>query len=144
MGTGERAGGERGLSAAADQTSSRSAVFQVTTPEELEQLLAGGPLPRLRERLTDLAESLRYEESGSSSATASMLSRTSSSGSAGSNDSRPKHLPDRTPPHPRLAEGILRSRRRNCAIAPSRRAGARLEINAGLAIARITPPQRGP
>ena len=32
------------------------------TPEELEQLLAGGPLPRLRQRLTDLTESLRYEE----------------------------------------------------------------------------------
>ncbi|HEY7604393.1 MAG TPA: exonuclease domain-containing protein [Gaiellaceae bacterium] len=32
------------------------------TPEELEQLLAGGPLPRLRQRLADLTESLRYEE----------------------------------------------------------------------------------
>ncbi len=34
----------------------------VATPEELEQLLAGGPLPRLRQRLADLTESLRYEE----------------------------------------------------------------------------------
>jgi UvrB/uvrC motif/GIY-YIG catalytic domain len=33
-----------------------------STPEELEALLDGGPLPRLRKRLTDLAESLRYEE----------------------------------------------------------------------------------
>jgi DNA polymerase-3 subunit epsilon len=32
------------------------------TPEELERLLDGGPLPRLRERLADLTESLRYEE----------------------------------------------------------------------------------
>jgi DNA polymerase-3 subunit epsilon len=32
------------------------------TPEELEQLPAGGPLPRLRQRLADLTESLRYEE----------------------------------------------------------------------------------
>jgi DNA polymerase III subunit epsilon len=32
------------------------------TPEELDRLLEGGPLPRLRERLADLAESLRYEE----------------------------------------------------------------------------------
>jgi hypothetical protein len=32
------------------------------TPEELEQLLAGGPLPRLQQRLTDLTERLRYEE----------------------------------------------------------------------------------
>jgi DNA polymerase III subunit epsilon len=32
------------------------------TPEELEQLLADGPLSRLRQRLADLTESLRYEE----------------------------------------------------------------------------------
>jgi DNA polymerase III epsilon subunit family exonuclease len=32
------------------------------TPEELAQLLAGGPLPRLRQRVADLAECLRYEE----------------------------------------------------------------------------------
>jgi DNA polymerase-3 subunit epsilon len=32
------------------------------TPEELDSLPNGGPLPRLRERLADLAESLRYEE----------------------------------------------------------------------------------
>lgn len=32
------------------------------TVEELEQLLAGGPLPRLQQRLADLTESLRYEE----------------------------------------------------------------------------------
>ncbi|PWU17919.1 MAG: hypothetical protein C5B48_15375 [Candidatus Rokuibacteriota bacterium] len=32
------------------------------SPEELDQLLGGAPLPRLRKRLADLAESLRYEE----------------------------------------------------------------------------------
>jgi DNA polymerase-3 subunit epsilon len=32
--------------------------------EELDRLLEGGPLPRLRERLAHLAESLRYEEAG--------------------------------------------------------------------------------
>jgi DNA polymerase-3 subunit epsilon len=32
------------------------------TPAELEQLLDEGPLPRLRQRLADLAECLRYEE----------------------------------------------------------------------------------
>jgi DNA polymerase III epsilon subunit family exonuclease len=32
------------------------------TAEELDGLLRGGPLPRLRERLSHLAESLRYEE----------------------------------------------------------------------------------
>jgi DNA polymerase III epsilon subunit family exonuclease len=33
-----------------------------STPAELDSLLDGGPLPRLRARLTHLAESLRYEE----------------------------------------------------------------------------------
>jgi DNA polymerase III subunit epsilon len=33
-----------------------------STSQELEQLLAGGPLARLRRRLADLTESLRYEE----------------------------------------------------------------------------------
>src|SRR5918992_66742 len=33
-----------------------------STPEELDSLLQDGPLPRLRKRLTHLAESLRYEE----------------------------------------------------------------------------------
>ena len=32
------------------------------TPEELDRLHEGGPLPRLRARLADLADSLRYEE----------------------------------------------------------------------------------
>ena len=32
------------------------------TPEELDQLLMDGPLPRLRQRLDHLSESLRYEE----------------------------------------------------------------------------------
>jgi DNA polymerase III epsilon subunit family exonuclease len=34
----------------------------LSTTEELDDLLQGGPLPRLRARLSDLAESLRYEE----------------------------------------------------------------------------------
>jgi len=33
-----------------------------STPEELDALFEGGPLPRLRTRLADLSESLRYEE----------------------------------------------------------------------------------
>jgi DNA polymerase-3 subunit epsilon len=32
------------------------------TPQELGQLLQGGPLPRLKQRLADLADDLRYEE----------------------------------------------------------------------------------
>jgi hypothetical protein len=35
------------------------------TAEELDRLMEGGPLPRLRERLSDLADSLRYEEAAS-------------------------------------------------------------------------------
>ena len=33
-----------------------------STPEELDALFEGGPLPRMRSRLSHLAESLRYEE----------------------------------------------------------------------------------
>ena len=36
--------------------------LSLSTTDELEGLLQGGPLPRLRARLTHLAESLRYEE----------------------------------------------------------------------------------
>jgi excinuclease UvrABC nuclease subunit len=36
--------------------------LSLARPEELERLLEGGPLPRLRARLADLAECLRYEE----------------------------------------------------------------------------------
>ena len=36
--------------------------LSAATPDELERLLDGGPLPRLRQRLLDLSESLRYEE----------------------------------------------------------------------------------
>ena len=34
----------------------------LSTPEELDDLLGGGPLPRLQARLSHLSESLRYEE----------------------------------------------------------------------------------
>ena len=115
------------------------------TQEELEQLLAGGPLPRLRQRLTDLAESLRYEEAA--------------------------RLRDRIDALENLLERLRRLERLRtldtCLIAPDltpgwRKAffvhggairairplppgpGARLEINAGLAVARITPSQRRP
>jgi DNA polymerase III epsilon subunit family exonuclease len=36
--------------------------LSLSTTEELDDLLQGGPLPRLRTRLSDLAECLRYEE----------------------------------------------------------------------------------
>ena len=115
------------------------------TLDELEHLLDGGPLPRLRQRLADLTESLRYEEAA--------------------------RLRDRI----NALEQLLQRLRRldqlrtlsTCLIAPAltpgwRKAffvhegavcatrplppgpGARLEINAGLAIARATPEQHEP
>jgi DNA polymerase III epsilon subunit family exonuclease len=44
------------------QASLAARALASSTPEELDALLEGGPLPRLRARLSDLAESLRYEE----------------------------------------------------------------------------------
>jgi excinuclease UvrABC nuclease subunit len=115
------------------------------TPEELEQLLADGPLPRLWQRLADLTECLRYEEAA--------------------------RLRDRV----KALEHVLQRLRRldrlrevdTCLIAPGvdpgwRKAffvragavcavrslppgpGARLEIDAGLAIVRHMPRTREP
>jgi hypothetical protein len=115
------------------------------TPEELEQLLAGGPLPRLHQRLADLAECLRYEEAA--------------------------RLRDRLTALENVLERLRRLEQLReldaCLIAPAltpgwRKAyfvragalcavrslppgpGARLEINAGLTIARHTPGEREP
>lgn len=44
------------------QASLAARALALATPDELERLLAGGPLPRLKQRLSDLAERLRYEE----------------------------------------------------------------------------------
>ena len=49
-------------SRAADEHHLRRATLASSTPDELDRLLQGGPLPRLRARLAHLAESLRYEE----------------------------------------------------------------------------------
>jgi DNA polymerase III epsilon subunit family exonuclease len=115
------------------------------TPEELEQLLAGGPLPRLQQRLAGLSESLRYEEAG--------------------------RLRDRLEALEHVLERLHRLEQLReldvCVIAPAltpgwRKAffvragalcavrpvppgpGARLEINAGLTIARHLPRDREP
>jgi len=115
------------------------------TPEELEHLLADGPLPRLRRRLADLTESLRYEEAA--------------------------RLRDRLQALERVLERLRRLDHARtldvCLIAPAltpgwRKAffvrsgalcavrplppgpGARLELNAGLAIARRIPRERKP
>jgi DNA polymerase-3 subunit epsilon len=44
------------------QASLAARALSGATEEELEGLLAGGPLPRLRERLVHLSDNLRYEE----------------------------------------------------------------------------------
>jgi DNA polymerase III subunit epsilon len=44
------------------QASLAARALASSTPEELDRLLEGGPLPRLRARLSHLAENLRYEE----------------------------------------------------------------------------------
>jgi excinuclease UvrABC nuclease subunit len=44
------------------QASLAARALVLSTEEELERLLEGGPLPRLRDRLAHLAENLRYEE----------------------------------------------------------------------------------
>jgi DNA polymerase III epsilon subunit family exonuclease len=117
----------------------------LATPDELERLLDGGPLPRLRQRLADLSDNLRYEEAA--------------------------RLRDRI----KALEHVLERMRRieelrtvnACLIAPTltpgwRKAffvhggairatrplppgpGARLEVNAGLVVARSTPRVTGP
>jgi DNA polymerase III epsilon subunit-like protein len=115
------------------------------TPDELEQLLAGGPLPRLRRRLADLTECLRYEEAA--------------------------RLRDRIKALEHVLERLRRLEQLRtldaCLIAPGltpgwRKAffvhggaiiatrplppgpGARLEINAGLSIAHATPQRHDP
>jgi DNA polymerase III epsilon subunit family exonuclease len=115
------------------------------TQDELDQLLAGGPLPRLRQRLADLTESLRYEEAA--------------------------RLRDRLQALENVVERLRRLEELRaldaCLIAPAltprwRKAffvragglcavrslppgpGARLELAAGLAIARHLPCEREP
>jgi DNA polymerase-3 subunit epsilon len=115
------------------------------TPEELEQLPADGPLPRLRERLGHLTECLRYEEAA--------------------------RLRDRIQALERVLERLRRLEDARaldaCLIAPALTAGwrkaffvrggvlcavrtlppgpgTRLELNSGLAVARRIVPERKP
>jgi DNA polymerase III epsilon subunit family exonuclease len=114
--------------------------LSLSTAEELDRLLDGGPLPRLRARLADLAESLRYEEAA--------------------------RLRDRIEALEHVVERLRRLERLRaleaCLIAPALEpgwrkaffvcgagvcavrslppgAGARLEIEAGLALCRSAP-----
>src|SRR5262245_50913135 len=115
------------------------------TPEELEQLLADGPLPRLRERLTHLTECLRYEEA------ARLRDRLQALERVLERLRRLEHArtldacliaPALTPGWRKaffVRAGVL------CAVRPLPPGpGARLEINAGLAIARRIPRERKP
>jgi DNA polymerase III subunit epsilon len=115
------------------------------TPEELEQLLADGPLPRLRERLADLSECLRYEEA------ARLRDRLKALEHILERLSRLEHL--RGLDACLLAPAVDPGWRKAffvragavCAIRslpPG--AGARLEINAGLTIARHIPRTQEP
>jgi DNA polymerase-3 subunit epsilon len=115
------------------------------TPEELERLHEGGPLPRLRARLADLADSLRYEEA------ARLRDRIEAL----------EHLVDRLRRLERLRKlevcliapmtdpgwqkaffvsgGAIRAVR---ALPPG--AGAKLEVGAGLALCRPSRPSETP
>jgi DNA polymerase-3 subunit epsilon len=115
------------------------------TPEELEQLLADGPLPSLRQRLADLTESLRYEEA------ARLRDRLKALENVLERLRRLEHLrevdtcliaPALTPGWRKaffVRAGVL------CSVRPLPPGpGARLEIDAGLAIARHIPRTREP
>ena len=115
------------------------------TPEELEQLIAGGPLPRLRQRLADLTESLRYEEA------ARLRDRVKALENVLERLRRLEDLreldacliaPDVVPGWRKaffVSSGTL------CAVRPVPPGpGARLELDAGLTIARHLPRERRP
>jgi DNA polymerase-3 subunit epsilon len=117
----------------------------VATPKELEQLLAGGPLPRLRQRLADLTESLRYEEAARLRDRVKALENVLE---------RLRRLEDlRELDACLIAPGVVPGWRKAffvragtlCAIRPLPPGpGARLELDAGLTIARHLPRERRP
>jgi DNA polymerase-3 subunit epsilon len=127
------------------QASLAARALALSTDEELGCVLAGGPLPRLRARLSDLAESLRYEEAA--------------------------RLRDRIEALERVVERLRRlerlRRRELCLVAPAVEpswrtaffvaggrvcavrplppgAGAGVEVEAGLALCRASPVAEGP
>jgi DNA polymerase III epsilon subunit family exonuclease len=115
------------------------------TPEELEQLLADGPLPRLRGRLAHLSECLRYEEAARLRDRLQALERVLERLRRLEHASRLDACliaPDLTPGWRKaffVRSGVL------CAVRPLPPGpGARLELNAGLAIARHIPRERKP
>jgi excinuclease UvrABC nuclease subunit len=124
------------------QASLAARALSLGTEEELDAVLEGGPLPRLRERLADLSDSLRYEEAA--------------------------RLRDRIEALDRVLERLRRLERLReldaCLVAPATEpgwrkaffvvggelravrmlppgAGARLEVETGLALCRSSEPQ---
>jgi DNA polymerase III subunit epsilon len=115
------------------------------TPEELEQLVAGGPLPRLRQRLAELSENLRYEEA------ARLRDRLEALDHVLERLRRLEQLRqlDACVIAPAVAPGWRKAffvrAGALCAVRPVPPGpGARLEINAGLTIARHVSRERGP
>jgi DNA polymerase-3 subunit epsilon len=115
------------------------------TPEELDHLLVDGPLPRLRQRLADLTESLRYEEAARLRDRLQALEHVLE---------RLRRLDDlRKLDACLIAPAVTPGWRKAffvragalCAVRPlPPGAGARLELNAGLAIARHVPRECEP
>jgi DNA polymerase III epsilon subunit-like protein len=114
------------------------------TPDELDHLLEGGPLPRLRQRLVDLTESLRYEEA------ARLRDRINALEHVLQRLRRLEQL--RSLDACVIAPGLTPGWRtaffvRGGAVCATRPLppgpGARLEINAGLAIVRASPQPPG-
>jgi len=115
------------------------------TPEELEQLLAGGPLPRLQQRLSHLTDSLRYEEA------ARLRDRLKALENVLDRLRRLEQL--RNVDACLIAPGLTPSSRNAffvragvlCDVRPlPPEPGARLAIDAGLTIARQIPREREP
>jgi hypothetical protein len=115
------------------------------TPEELDHLLVDGPLPRLRQRLADLTESLRYEEAARLRDRLQALEHVLE---------RLRRLDDlRKLDACLIAPAVTPGWRKAffvragalCAVRPlPPGAGARLELNAGLAIAPHVPRECEP
>jgi DNA polymerase III epsilon subunit family exonuclease len=115
------------------------------TAAELEQLLDGGPLPRLRRRLADLSECLRYEEA------ARLRDRLEALEHVVERLGRLEELRqlDACVLAPALAPGWRKAffvrGGELCAVRPvPPGAGAQLELNAGFRIARHLARERGP
>ena len=83
------------------------------TPEERERLLEGGPLPRLRQRLAQLAEDFRYEEAARLRDRIDALEQVVNRLRRLERAAHARALPDSPCARARLAEGVLRLRRRN-------------------------------